>query len=70
MNEESCRERWKMLHLKRYEHKDKDKLQRISESVMKFEDPINALTVEEMVERLPKTRTNKDFLKISDEEKL
>lgn len=37
---------------------------------MKCEDPINALTVEEMVERLPKTRTNKDFLKISDEEKL
>lgn len=36
---------------------------------MRFEDPINALTVKEMVELLPKTRQNKDFLKISDQEK-
>ncbi|EAR86471.2 hypothetical protein TTHERM_00030520 (macronuclear) [Tetrahymena thermophila SB210] len=70
VNFDTCRQRWKQLHLRRYEDKDKDRLDRVSKSVMKMEDPNNALKVQELVEKLPKARQNKDFLKISDEEKL
>ncbi len=65
-------ERWMHLHMRRKRESRKSKqelrMDRISKSILKMEDPKISMNLEDLIGTLPKTRTQRDFLSVSEGE--